>query len=175
MADFHLSLDCLSPSSSSSSSSESGDGTFRAKVNRIRVQPHRVSKEKKPILDYESNNDIYPREFDASYTFTGTAAIPQVDNFDASFVSPEQVFMDDFTIVTQEKSGRFPQETQEDIGQFHQATQEITDRIAQANQEEPATATPDNHGRFNKVPPLDSGRFSQVNGGQNGMSPHQKL
>ena len=171
MADSHLSLDCLSPSSSSSSSSESGDGTFHAKVNRIRVQPHRVSKEKKPILGYDSNDDIYPTEFNASYTLTGTAAIPQVNDFDASFVSPEQVFMDDFTIVTQEKSGRFPQETQEDIGQFHQATQEITDRIAQANQEEPATATPDNHGRFNKVPPLDSGQFSQVNGGQNGKSP----
>lgn len=169
MADSHFSFDRLSPSSSSSSSSESGDFTFRAKVHRIRVQPHRVSKEKKPILDYDSNDDIYPTEFDASYTLTGTAAIPQVDDFDASFVSPEQVFMDDFTIVTQEKSGRFPQETQEDIGQFSQATQEITDRIAQANQEEPATATPDNHGRFNKVPTLDIGRFSQVNGGQNGM------
>ena len=115
---------------------------------------------------------IYPTEFDNSYTFTGTAAIQQVNNFDASSVSPEQVFMDDFTIVTQEKSGQFPQETQEDIGQFPQATQEITKQITQANQEKPdqfSPAFPDNHRQFNKLPTLDSGQFSQVNGGQNGM------
>jgi hypothetical protein len=85
-------------------------------VNWIQVQPHRVSKEKKPILDYNSNDNIYPTEFNDSYTLTGTAVIPLVNNFDTSSVSPEQVFMDDFTIVTQEKSGQFPQETQEDIG-----------------------------------------------------------
>jgi hypothetical protein len=172
MADSHFTLDCLSPSSSSSSSSESGVGTVCAKVNRIRVQPHRVSKEKKPILDYNSNDDIYPTQFNDSYTLTGTAAIPQVNDFDASSVSPEQVFMDDFTIVTQEKSGPFPQETQEDIGQFPQATQEITDQITQANQEKPdqfTPATPDNHSQFNKMPPIDGGRFSQVNGSRNGM------
>ena len=134
MADSHLSLDRLSPSSSSSSSSESGDGTFRVKVNRIRVQPHRVSKEKKPILDYNSNDDIYPTEFDASYTLTGTAVIPQVDNFDASFVSPEQVFMDDFTIVTQEKSGRFPQVTQEITNQITQQTKRNLTNLPQRPQ-----------------------------------------
>jgi hypothetical protein len=60
MTDSHYTLDYLSPSSSSSSSSESGVGTVGAKVNQIWVQPHCVSKDKKPILDYNSNNDFYP-------------------------------------------------------------------------------------------------------------------
>jgi hypothetical protein len=106
MADSHFTLDQLSPSSSSSSSSESGVSTVHAKVNQIQVQPHRVSKDKKSILDFDSNDDFYPPEFDNSYSLTGTAPIHQVNDFDNSSVSPEQVFMDeDFTIVTQEKSG----------------------------------------------------------------------
>jgi hypothetical protein len=163
MADSHFTLDRLSPSSSSSSSSsssKSGVGTVCAKVNQIQVQPRCVSKDKKPILDYDSNHNFYPPEFNDSYTLTGTAAIQQVNNFDDSSVSPEQVFMDDFTIVTQENSGQFPKETQENIGQFPQTTQENTNQCTQANQENTnqfTQATPDNHGHFNKLPPLDRG------------------
>jgi hypothetical protein len=160
MADSHYTLDCLSPSSSSSSSSESGVSTVSAKVNWIQVQPHCVSKDKKSILDYDSNDNFYPPEFDDSYTLTGKAAIQQIKDLDHPSVSPEQVFMDDFTIVTQENSGQFPQATQENIGQFPKATQENSGQFPQATQENSGQfpqanqentnqftqATPDNHG-----------------------------
>jgi hypothetical protein len=61
-----------------SDSSESAVGAGCAKVNRIRVQPHRRSKDSKPIVDYDSNDDFEP-----------------FDNFAPSL--PEEGLMDDDT------------------------------------------------------------------------------
>ena len=86
----HYTLDCLSPINPS----ESGIGAGGGQVGWIRVQPHRVSKDKKPILDYDSSNDDFEEQ-----------------DFDDFAVSPEQGLVDDFTIVTQENSGQFSRVT----------------------------------------------------------------
>lgn len=52
----HYTFDRLTPSDVS----ESAVGAGGAKVNRIRVQPHRRSKESEPIIDYDSNDDLDP-------------------------------------------------------------------------------------------------------------------
>jgi hypothetical protein len=77
MALSHYTLDCLSPSNSP----ESGVGAGGAQVNRTQVQPHHVSKDKKPILDYNSNDDFEEPQFNNSDTPTGQAAILQFKNF----------------------------------------------------------------------------------------------
>jgi hypothetical protein len=124
-------LDRLSPINPS----ESGIGAGGGQVGRIRVQPHHVSKDKKPILDYDSSNDDFEdQDFNDSDTPAGQAAIQHFDDFishdgyendmnvdnnhgghrriyDDFAVSPEQGLVDDFTIVTQENSGRFSRVT----------------------------------------------------------------
>jgi hypothetical protein len=168
MALSHYTLDRLSPSDSS----ESGVGAGGAKVNRIRVQPHRVSKDKKPILDYDSNDDFEQPEFDNSDTGTGPSAIRQFEDFDDFAASPEEGLMEDFTIVTQDNSGRFPQATWENTVQFPQATQENMVQKGQATQENTVQfpqAIHENTCQFIEVTPLNSEQFSQVTGGRNGM------
>lgn len=137
----HYTLDRLSPINPS----DSGVGVGGAQVSRIRVQPHRVSKDKKPILDYDSNDDFEEQEFDDSDTPNGQADIQHFDDFisqdgyendtnvdddrgghrrfyDDFAVSHEEGLMDNFTIVTQENSGRFTQVTQENSGRFSGVT-----------------------------------------------------
>jgi hypothetical protein len=137
----HCTLDGLSPSNAS----ESDVGG--EEVNWIQVQPHCVSKDKKPILDYDSNNDFEEQEFNNSDTPTGQATIRGLEDFisqdgyekdmnvdddrgrhrcidDDFAASHEEGFMEDFTIATQENSGRFIQATQENSGQFTQAPHE---------------------------------------------------
>jgi hypothetical protein len=122
----HYTLDRLSPINQS----ESGIGAGGGQVGQIRVQPHRVSKYKKPILDYDSNEDFEDEHFVDSDTPTpaGQAAIQHFDDFisqdgyendtnvdnshgrhiriyDNFAVAPEQGLVDNFTIVTQENSG----------------------------------------------------------------------
>jgi hypothetical protein len=171
MANSHYTLDRLSPSSSSS---ESGVAAGGAKVNRIRVQPHHVSQDKKPILDYDSNDDFEQPAFDDSDTFTGGVAIRQFEDFNDFAASPEEGLMEDFTIVTQDNSGRFPQATKENSVRFSQATQENTVQKGKVTQENTGRYPPaiqENTCHFTKVTPLNSKQFSQVTGGQNGMRP----
>jgi hypothetical protein len=91
-------IDCLSPSSSltSSSSTESGVGPGGTDLNWIQVQPHCISKDKKPILDYDSNDN-----FDDYDTLTGKPVILQFQEFNDLSASPEEGWMEDFTIVTE--------------------------------------------------------------------------
>jgi hypothetical protein len=108
-----------SSSSTSSSSTESGVGPGVADRNPIRVQPHRVSKDKKPILDYDSNDD-----FDDYESITGKPEILHFQELDDLSDSPQEGWMEDFTIVTQENSTRFPKVPQESSSGFPKATQE---------------------------------------------------
>jgi hypothetical protein len=103
----------------SSSSTESGVGPGGTDLNRIRVQPHCVSKDEKPILDYDLNDN-----FDNYDTLTGEPAILQFQEFNDLSASPEEEWMEDFTIVTEENTGRFPKVPQESSGRFPKATQE---------------------------------------------------
>jgi hypothetical protein len=115
--------DCWSPSSSSTSSSSTESGVLvgpgDADQNRIRVQPHRVSKEKKPILDYDLNDN-----FDDYDTITCKPAILHFQEFNNLSASPQEGWMEDFTIVTQENPTRFPKVPQESSSGFQKATQE---------------------------------------------------
>jgi hypothetical protein len=159
-------FDRLSPSSSSTSgsSTESGVGHGGEEVNRIRVQPHRVSKDKKPILDYDSNDD-----FDDYDTQTGKPAILQLQEFDDLSDSPQEGWMEDFSIATQEDIGRrFPKVPQESRGGFPQATQENSGQFPQA--------TKDNSGgRFLQSTPINSAKISRVTCGRNGMCPTSNM
>jgi hypothetical protein len=164
-------FDCLCPSSSLT---ESGVGPGGADVNWIQVQPHRVSKDKKPILDYDSNDDFEGAEFDDSGTLTGKAAILQFQEFDDLSASPQDGLMEDFTIVTQENSGRFPQAPEESRGGFPQATQENSGQFPQVTQENSGRfpqATQENSCCFPQVTPINSGQISRETCGRNGMWP----
>jgi hypothetical protein len=142
----------------SSSSTESGVGPGVADRNRIRVQPHRVSKDKKPILDYDSNDD-----FDDYETITGKPEILHFQEFDDLSDSPQEGWMEDFTIVTQENSTRFPKVPQESSSGFPKATQENSAQFSKLTQENSgrfSPATQDNGGRFLQASPPNSDEIS---------------
>jgi hypothetical protein len=110
--------------------------------------------------------------FDDSDIRTGPSAIRQFEDFDDFAASPEEGLMEDFTIVTQDNSGRFPRGTKENSIRFSQATQENTVQKGKATQENTGRYPPaiqENTCRFTKVTPLNSEQFSQVTGGRNGM------
>jgi hypothetical protein len=74
MALSHYTLDSLSPKDPPASGGGAGGGP----VVRIRVQPHRVSKDKQSILDYDSNDDFVDADdFDDSDTPTPGQASSQ--------------------------------------------------------------------------------------------------
>ena len=123
----HYTLDRLSPINQSESGVRAGGG----QVGPIRVQPHRVSKCNKPILDYDSNEDFEDEQFVNSDTPTPGQA-PAIQHFDEFIsqdgyendtnvnnnsgrqiriydnvsVAHDQGFVDKFTIVTKESSGK---------------------------------------------------------------------
>jgi hypothetical protein len=164
MALSHYAFDRLTPIDSS----ESGVGAGGAKVNPIRVQPHRRSKDNKPVLDYDSNDDFDETEFNDSDTPNGQDAFQQLDNFHDYARSPEERLSDDFTIVTQENSLRFLEATQENSTRLPQATRENAVHFSIATQDDTRKfnqATQDTSG----VTQFNSGRLSRVNGRRHGM------
>jgi hypothetical protein len=62
--------------------------------------------------------------FDDYDTLTGKPAILQFQEFDDLSASPQEGWMEDFTIVTQENSARFPKVPQESSGRFPKVTKE---------------------------------------------------
>jgi hypothetical protein len=155
--------DHWSPSSSltSSSSTESGVGPGGADQNWIQVQPHCVFKEKKPILDYDSNDN-----FDNYDTITCKPAILHFQEFNDLSAFPQEGWMEDYTIVTQENPTRFPKVPQESSSGFPKATQENSAQFSKATQENSgrfSPATQDNGGRFLQASPLNSDKISRVN------------
>jgi hypothetical protein len=73
--------------------------------------------------------------FDNYDTQTSKPAILQFHEFNNLSASPQEGWMEDFTIVTQENTRRFPKVPQESSGGFPQVTQENSGRFPQATKD----------------------------------------